>query len=147
MTTTIDHERSIVTAALDSAWLRHRGPDDADREFRFAGEFIPVLEGFAVETEVSLYPAYGYLRDGDDEPHSWSLSHPADGWRYVECWQWAIGVGWDDLDEDDDRVAQIEDLGGCWDDRQVTFIVTGSHQAKPPIPDELIQALAVLDDE
>lgn len=133
------HERRLLQAHLDAAWLRRCGRDGSPGNWIIPGGFLPVMEGG--ELEVDVYPIYASL-DPDGRPRGWS-AHMTPGPGIVDAWDWRINAGWDDLAKE--QVAALEDLGGCLDDRRSSFMTLGSHQEPPPITDEVVQALAVID--
>lgn len=133
---TATYHRKLLEAHLSAAWMRRCGPSGTPGEWFIPGEVLEVMDGVV---EVEAYPSYA-LVDVGGKVTGWS-PHLRNNPARAEAWEWRFGAGWADFDETE--VDAIEDLGGCFDDYHVNFVVLGSHQEPPPITDELAQAFAL----
>lgn len=132
-----EHHRKVLEASLEAAWLRTCGESGRPGKWFIPGGYVPVVEGG--EVEVSLYPTYAVL-GADGKPCGWSMHYRQDD--KTEAWQWSIGVGWDDMS--DDEADALEEMGACLDERSVIFHALGDHQTKPAVPPLLVDAYAYL---
>jgi hypothetical protein len=130
-----DHKRAVLEAHLAAAWLQRCGPSGKPGEWWIPGELLEVMDAGGIEVEV--YPTYMLVTESGRmwSPH---LRHAA----RQEAWEWRLRVDADDLTMEESTY--IEDLGGCLDSYAIEFTVLGSHQEKPPIPDEVVKAMVYL---
>lgn len=128
--------RAYLEAAVTAAWMRRCGPSGTPGEWMIPGEFIEIGEVGCVSIEA--YPKYASLRP-DGQVSGWS-AHLDD--KSHHAWEWRFGAGWDDFTQAE--IDQLEELGGCFDNRSVDFITLGSHDHSPPITDEIVEAFLIV---
>lgn len=124
--------RQLLEACLTAGWMRRCGPTGRPGEWVIPGELVEVVDA---EVQLTLYPTYAIVEDG--RPTMWSGSFPPSAARR-EAWRWSLGEGWDSCS--DEEVAFLESIGGCFDDHRVDFHTLGSHQERPEVPEQVVDA-------
>jgi hypothetical protein len=134
----VTHQRAVLEAHLAAAWLQRCGPYGKPGEWWIPGELLEVMDAGGIEVEV--YPTFALIANGG-QIRSWS-PHLRASPALREAWEWRLCVDADDLSREE--AAFIEDLGGCLDEYAIGFPVLGSHQERPPLPDEVVEAMVYL---
>lgn len=128
------HIRALLEAGLNLGWLRRNG-SATPQPWDLPGEFIEVFDG---EVEVNLSATFKFEVN---ESTVWSR-HASNREGAVHCWEWTLGVRFDDLSrEEADRLDELEP---CYGDRDISFLSDGDHRTKPEVPDAVVAALAIL---
>lgn len=144
MAATVDDRKvtlaqQLVDLGLATAWLRRCGTEDQPGEWFIPGEFISL--GEIGDVEIDAYPTYASINDANTVT-GWSFHLDPASPTTRQAWEFRANVGWEDLSTDE--TDRLEELGGCVDDRQVSFMILGSHQQRPSVPDHLYEAVALL---
>lgn len=131
----LDHVQAVLDASLTAAWLRRCGPTGVPGEWMIPGELMEITELGAVE--VSVYPTWSIATE-----HGRIWGGVLGSSDREAAWQWHLNAGWDDLEQS--QIDILENLDGCFDERGVRWHVLGDHQQKPPVPEPVVKALALL---
>lgn len=148
--------RHRLKSATETAWIRRCGRSRTPGSWVLGIELLEIDEVWGCGIEV--YPTRCVLQDGRPRMFGFHLSGSGD---LADAWQWRISPGalrrhGRPADADVVRARldyenmtpaeseQFENLGMCLEERYMSCHVLGSHQAEPPVPEELVKALMAL---